>query len=346
MFSKLLVSKVIHIEIHVPFSQNLHMLKQEKGGKGVLSTGAFIQAMIPLYIMAAIGFVNRKVNILPAQLNQVITQLMLYITLPALILFSLDGTFTVSVVKEFFWLVTMSIFILSIFIFVAAWLRRRATLAKGQKSVYESLIIFGNQGFIGFAIAYILMGKQGILYLTFFNICYLILIWTYGIYIFTKNTPGKHWRKLCFNPGILSTFLGIGMLLLPFQWPHFLLDTFESIGKMTIPLSMILIGSLLADIRWSDFRKYCTNRYIWVAASCKLLILPLFLLVFYIFDVPYAFMTIAVLTSAMPSASTISIYAQKYGADASFASFGVLLTTLLCVFTIPVLYGLLQWLYA
>ena len=81
----------------------------------------------------------------------------------------------------------MSIFILCISVILASWLRRKATLPEKQKTVYESLIIFGNQGFIGFAIIYLLMAEQGIFYLTIFNICYLILIWTYGIYLFTKR---------------------------------------------------------------------------------------------------------------------------------------------------------------
>ncbi len=74
------------------------------------------------------------------------------------------------------------------------------------------------------------------------------------------------------------------MLFLPFSWPIPLLDTFESVGKMTIPLSMILIGSLLADLQWHELRQYSKNIYIWIAAGCKLFILPLFLFVFLFFS--------------------------------------------------------------
>ncbi|WP_068676094.1 AEC family transporter [Oceanobacillus sp. Castelsardo] len=309
------------------------------------STSAFLQAMVPLYIMALIGFTSRKVNILTSHANQVITQMMLYITLPALILYSLHTDFSKDILIDFAWLLTMSIFILSISVFIALLLRRKAALPMKQKSVYESLIIFGNQGFIGFAISYILMGEQGIIYLTLFNICYLILIWTYGIYLFTKSEQSINWKALFLNPGILSTLVGLLMLFLPFNWPVSLLDTFESVGKMTIPLSMILIGSLLADIKLHELHQYSINVYIWIAAGFKLLILPLFLFIFLFFQVPYPLIIIAVLTSAMPSASTTSVYAQKFGGDASFASFGVLLTTLLCILTIPLLYWLLQWLY-
>lgn len=311
----------------------------------MLSTGAFLQAIIPLYIMAAIGFGARKIKIFGNHANQVITQLMLYVTLPALILFSLNTTFTIDLLIDFSWLVAMSIFILTLSIFVASWLRKRAVLPAGQKSVYESLIIFGNQGFIGFAVSYILMAEQGIIYLTLFNIVYLILIWTYGIYLFARDEQAINWKALLFNPGILATLVGMSMLFLPFNWPVVVLETLDSVGKMTIPLSMILIGSLLAEIKLNDLYKFSKNIYIWIASGCKLLILPLFLLIFIFLKVSYPLMVIAVLTAAMPSASTTSIYAQKFGADAAFASFGVMLSTLLCIFTIPLLYSILHWLH-
>src|SRR5699024_3303378 len=226
--------------------------------------------MVPLYIMALIGFMSRKIRILNEHANQVITQIMLYITLPALILYSLNTNISKDIIIDFAWLITMSIFILSISVFIGAWLRKKAALPLKQKSVYESLIIFGNQGFIGFAISYILMAEQGIIYLTLFNICYLILIWTYGIYLFTRNEQSIHWKRLFLNPGILSTFVGLIMLFLPYRWPDPFIETFESVGMMTIPLSMILIGSSLADVKWHDFRQYGQNIYIWIAASCKL----------------------------------------------------------------------------
>ncbi|MBO1910629.1 AEC family transporter, partial [Microvirga sp. 3-52] len=277
----------------------------------------FVLAMIPLYIMAIIGFTARKLRVFSEHANQVFTQLMLYITLPALILFSLQTTFSIELLVDFVWLVAMSIFVLTVSVFIAAILRKKAALPDEQKSVFESLIVFGNQGFIGFAVIYILMAEQGVIYLTIFNIFYLILIWTYGIYLFTKHDQSINWRVLFFNPGILATLVGVCMLFLPFSWPDMILTTFEGIGKMTIPLSMILIGSFLADIQRKDFLQYGKNLYIWIAAMFKLILLPLSLLVFIFLPVPPSLIIVAVVTAAMPSASTTSVYAQKFGADAS-----------------------------
>ena len=314
-----------------------------KEGGRPLSVSAFILTMVPLYLMALIGFTARKMNILSNNANPVITQLMLYVTLPALILFSLNTNFSMELIVDFTWLVVMSIFIMMVFIVAGAWLRKRAALPEGQKSVYESLMVFGNQGFIGFAVCFMLMGQQGVVYVTLFNIFYLILIWSYGIYLFTRHETTVDCRRLFLNPGILATLVGLAMLFLPFSWPDMLLRTFEDVGKMTVPLSMILIGSLLADTRVADFKYYSRNLYIWTASLMKLLILPLSLLVFLFLQVPEHLLLIAMLTAGMPSATTTTVYAHRFGADAVFASYGVIHSTILCMLTIPLLYSLLQW---
>lgn len=298
--------------------------------------------MVPLYLMAMIGFIARKLNVVGSSDNPVITQLMLYVTLPALILFSLNTTFSAELLVDFTWLVAMSVYVMSVSIVTGAWLRKRAALPDGQKSVYESLIVFGNQGFIGVAVSYMLMGEQGVIYLTLFNIFYLVLIWSYGIYLFTRHEAAVYWPRLFLNPGILATLIGLVMLFLPFSWPDMLLRTFEDVGQMTVPLSMILIGSLLADTKMADFRRYSSNLYLWIASIMKLLVLPTTLLVFLFLQVPDLLLLVAVLTAGMPSATTTTVYAQKFRADDVFASYGVIYSTILCMFTIPLLYILLQ----
>ncbi|SFE24542.1 hypothetical protein SAMN05216238_11128 [Lentibacillus persicus] len=302
------------------------------------SASAFIQEMLILYGIAGIGFAARKASILNENANDVLTQLVLYITLPALILYSLDISFSLSLLKEFVWLFVMSVYILIFACFLAYWMRQHAKLPEKQKSPYEGLIIFGNQGFIGYAVSFILLGEQGIIYLTIFNLCYLILIWTYGIYLFGKNTATITWKNIFLNPGFLSTIIGLAVFLLPIGWPAMLSTGLETVGKMTIPLSMMMIGILIANVAYKNFASFIKNTYIWKAALARLIIIPCLLLPFIALPAPSHAVLIAVLVSGMPSAPTISLYSQKYGGDTVFPSIGVLLTTLLCIISIPFLY--------
>lgn len=302
----------------------------------------FLLEMLMLYCIGALGFIVRKAGVLNEHANDVLKQLVLFITLPALILFSLDITFSYALIKEFLWLLTMSAYVLLLSIFLAIWMRKRAQLPKKQESVYESLIIFGNQGFIGYAVCFILFDEQGIIYLTMFNLIYQLLIWSYGIYLFTKTRNTIKWRGIFFNPGVLSTCLGLIILISPIRLPMTISNTLESIGEMTIPLSMILIGSLLANTKYRDIPLLFKNIYLWKVTIARLLLIPLSLLPFSLLPVQYPLLVIAVLVSGMPSAPTTSLYSQKFKADTNFATSGVILTTALCIFTIPLIYMILH----
>src|SRR5690625_930449 len=181
----------------------------------MFTDGVFLYEMLTLYIVGIVGFIVRRKGVLNENANDVLTQLLLFITLPALILYSLDITLSLTLMKEFIWLICMSAYILTLSIFLANFMRKRANLLEAQKAVYESLILFGNQGFIGYAISYILFKEQGVMYLTVFNIFYLMLIWTYGIFLFTKSTQMTNWRLIFLNPGILSTLIGLIVLVTP-----------------------------------------------------------------------------------------------------------------------------------
>ncbi|NWQ40270.1 AEC family transporter [Bacillus sp. EB106-08-02-XG196] len=102
------------------------------------SSGLFLQEMFVLYGIALLGFIARKKGILIDHANDVLTQLILNVTLPALILFSLDISFSYTIVKEFLWLVSMSVYILLLSIFLACWMSKHSKLPGKQKSVYES----------------------------------------------------------------------------------------------------------------------------------------------------------------------------------------------------------------
>lgn len=305
----------------------------------------FLQEMSMLFFIASIGFVCRKRNVIGKNATEVYTQLLLYVTLPALILYSLNIPFQIDLLAEFSWLVSMSVYILFASCLLAAWMKKRSGLPDNKKSVYEGLIIFGNQGFIGYAVCFILFGEKGVVYATIFNIGYFIFIWTYGIWIFAKESVKIRWREIVLNPGIVATIAGLIFMFFPFTMPVILANTLETIGKMTIPLSMIMIGSLLAEIKINSVIQALTTSTLWISAIARLLVIPFLLFPFIFLQVPSPLLVIAALISGMPSAPTMSLFSYKYGADANYASIGVFISTVLSIMTIPVLYLAFVFLY-
>jgi hypothetical protein len=305
----------------------------------------FIQDMLILYIIGFLGFIARKKGILSRHATQDLTQLLLTFTLPFLILYSMGQPYDLSEVGIYFWLIPISCLILLVAIGLARFIKRKISLPDERKSVFEGLVLFGNQGFIGFAIIWSLFPEQGVLYVSLFNLPYLILIWTYGIYLFAGKDEAIPWRKLLFNPGILATGIGILIFFLPFHWPRMFDHLFEMVGNTTIPLSMLLIGTMIANINIKHSIHLLKDKTVWGMAATRLLLIPLLLFPLLFFSLPFPLLATAILVSATPAAPTIALYAQKYNGDTEYAAIGSACTTVLSVVTIPILYVLLSFFY-
>jgi malate permease and related proteins len=290
-----------------------------------------------LYLIGFIGFFAKKYKILCRHTDHVLTKLILFITLPALILFAFDIHLSFVMVKSFVWLIILSVFILAAASLIAFLLVKILQPSKSKSGIFQALIIFGNQGFIGIALCYILFQEEGVLYATIFNMFYLLLIWSYGIYLIAKEKVEIPLTKLILNPGFIATILGLMMSVLPYHYPVFISKTLSSVGLMTIPLSMILIGSIIANIHYKEFCCLLQNRFVWIAIAFKLVLIPLILFIFIPTSVPVTILLIAIILTATPSAPTIAMYAHKYCGDVSFASIVVFLTTIFALFTIPLI---------
>lgn len=302
---------------------------------------SFFQELFVLYAMIGIGAAAKKASILSPHADQALTQLVLYITLPALILYSMDFPLTLALISQLTWLVALSCFALGSAIWLARMWVKWFPSPLARSGVTQGLIVFANQGFLGYAICYALLAETGIVYAALFNLPYLILIWTYGIYLVARVKPSFSWRSLVLTPGVLATLTGVFLLAMPISWPASVNELLSTLGMTTVPLSMVLLGSLLGQLKFAHLSSLLRNPQLWGVAALRLLVLPLLLFLFLPFGLDPSVILVAILITGMPSAPTTSLFAQKYGADSTWGSVGVLITTLFAFLTIPLLYWLL-----
>lgn len=191
------------------------------------------QELFMLYGIGLIGYITKRKRILNEHTDLVLTQLILYITLPALILFSLDFPFSSEFLVELSQLILLSGYALTMACIVAYIMYKFYSLPESRAGIYQSLIIFGNQGFIGYAVSYILFAEIGIVYATVFNLLYFVLIWSYCPFLIGKKQAASTWRSMFLSPGILATFIGLSLWFLPFlrslQFLSFMLYLFGQV---------------------------------------------------------------------------------------------------------------------
>jgi len=177
------------------------------------------------------------------------------------------------------------------------------------------------------------------MYGSIFQVFFVIFLWTYGIMIFKKSAQKSALRKELLkairNPSLIAVYLGIAMVIFDLKLPQVISVSASSIGSMSGPLSMIIIGVVFYKIRIKDHLKDWTLYY---GVALKLIIIPaiLFLISLLIKDRSMVSNSVIILGS-MPAAAMTSIFADSFDIEREYGAVVVVVTTLLSVLTIPLL---------
>lgn len=299
--------------------------------------------MVELYVIFCIGFIAYRLGWLGTGSRPVLTNLLLYVTLPCLIISSLHIPFDRNVGVGVGVLILLSVyFLVSTAIYVrlmSKWLR----LGSETAGVFQNLLLFGNQGFIGVAMVTQLLGPDYLFLAMVFNLVYFILIWTYGIWVMNQTADRSRVFALWKNPGLLATLIGLCFFFLPISLPPFILHAVSNVGQMTVPLSMLVIGCFTASIPFYEWTQYMRSKITWMIVVLRLIVLPLLFMIPVLFlGLTFEWVAVALILSATPCAPTICLFAETYGGDTKLATVAVLLTTLAASGTVILLLELVR----
>lgn len=283
--------------------------------------------------MVMVGFYLSKKEIITDRVNKGLSQMLMSVSMPLLVIYSFSSGISKEVLINAAGILVFSFVIhLVLILFCQPFYLK---FAHHKKPVLHFSTIFANTVFMGFPVMHALFGSEGVLYASVFMIPMNVFMFSYGIMVFSgEKNPLKSLGKL-YNAPLISTVLGITISLLGLKLPSPLMDTFHSIGNLTTPLSMFIIGKMVADIRFKDafrgFEVYCVS-------MLRLLIIPV--IIFFVLKLLHASETTiytCVILEAMPTASLVGTFSETYEGDKLLASQCAFLTTLFSVFTIPVI---------
>jgi len=144
---------------------------------------------------------------------------------------------------------------------------------------------------------------------------------------FSLSKIGDIFRKVATNPLILASLIGVGFFALPFDLPHFAMNTLGLIGEMAAPGSLFCVGGAIAFVSMEG--RYRSASF---ATALKVLVLPAItagLLLFIEVD-PMARLVLLVL-SACPTAVASYIMATALDGDEALAAGAVVISTAACI---------------
>lgn len=313
-------------------------------------TEIIIHQILILAILVVIGIAAIKWGLISGNLKDGIARLVFNITLPLLILTNLsEMDLTPEIIRNSGLVILFSytgLFLMLMTGFISSLIQH---LDPAKRTIYLLHSMFGNVVFLGYPLINTLFpGGEGLLYATLFHLSSSSLQWTLGVYLLVRKEKVNWGAQLkhLLNPNTVALVLGLVMMGFSIRFPSILLKPLGGLGNTTIYLSMIYIGAILTD---TNFRGLLRKGYVIVLSVNKLIITP-FLLILIItgaeaifgFSLDQTVASVVVLQVAMPCMAIIVIMAKQFGADEKQATENVLLSTILSLFTLPLVYFLLQ----
>lgn len=291
------------------------------------------EGIVSLFIIMIIGIYARKKDIITDEINKGLTDILLKISLPLLIISSFNITYSdelkLNVMKSFYY----SIITFVISVIVSKILLK--LIKSNNKYILQFSNVFSNCGFVGFPIVEGIYGKEGLIYASVFNMIFTIFVWTYGVSLFTGGISKENIKKVISNPSIIAVCIGMLIMIFKIKLPSIILNPIETVGSITSALSMLIVGAIIANINIKDYIKDLSLYY---GVVIKLLIIPILIyFVLLLLPGPLKVIKVMVLLSAMPTAAMAPIFAESFEKDRGYASVLLFLTTLFSVISFPIM---------
>jgi len=134
---------------------------------------------------------------------------------------------------------------------------------------------------------------------------------------------------------MVCSVLAMAVILLGIQVPEFIKTAATYLGNAASPLALVLVGFSLMH---ADIKSILKETRLYLFSLIKLLILPLLMLpVLRMVTDDAAVISVCMVMFGMPVGNMILMLGNERGIDGTTCGAAIILSTVLCVFTVPVI---------
>ncbi|MBQ7535670.1 MAG: AEC family transporter [Stomatobaculum sp.] len=291
-----------------------------------------------LALMILMGFGTVKSGKCKSTDSKVLSQLCFDWVIPLNMINAFMIEYNPETSRSFFTACLFTLGVVPAFIAITMILGKQLKLTPSE----QGSLMFSNSAGMTLPLAQSLLGSTGVMLCAPHMVIQNFLIFTVLPRIMSRE--GKiSWKKIFLNRSLLA--IGVGFLFFIFQvkLPGVLQDTVSGVSGLMGPLSMFMIGMLMADV---DFRKLLSQRKLYLICASRLLLYPLALILLISVSgitrkIPYTreILLVLVMCIASPAATLVTQMATAFRSLEEAKDTGSLnvMTTLLCVVTIPLM---------
>lgn len=293
-----------------------------------------LKQVIILFILIGIGFVLTKTNKLSDAGVKQMTNILLTVVTPCVLIEAYQKEFDVKLLKSLLLAFLYSIIIHIINIIISHFLFKKEESNKYRVSRFASN--FSNCGYMAIPLLGAALGSNGIFFGSAYLVVFTIFYWTYGIYICTEDKKAlTSIKNILINPGIIGVTVGLILFFAKIKLPEIVLSSISYMASLNTPIPMIILGSFLVKV---DFKAVFKNMRVYLVSFVRLILIPIIgIFITKLLNLSTEVATSVLIVTACPVATVTSLFASKYELDTTYAAQVVSFSTILSIITIPLM---------
>lgn len=304
-----------------------------------LNLSNFYASLGVIVIIVLLGFFLGKKNLINKSSNKTIINLLLSVFMPASLFSAFPATANDELLNLFFlgllagFVVMLSLILLSKIIF------NQNLWHKTLASEAQFAFIFNNATFLGYPIISTTFGEQGIIPYCGFIIAFNLALFSYGIWLFKRSESKHFFKNTILNPNVIAVALGMLVFLLHINLPDIFTSSVKYVANATTPLSLLCIGYMLSGAK---IKKVLKSWRLLAISLIQLLLAPVLTYgLLRLMTFPDEVVVVCTLIQALPTATSLGLFVEKYGGNVEESSELVVISTLCSIFTLPAIIAIL-----
>ncbi|MBQ9155271.1 MAG: AEC family transporter [Eubacterium sp.] len=302
------------------------------------------EQILIMAVLMLFGYLSVRFHVLKGEDSRVISSMVLYVISPAMVFDSFLISFSMEKLLGFLLALGASTLMHILFLIFTRLLGRFYPM----NSVEKASIVYSNCGNLLVPMIGAILGREYVLYCCAFMSVQGIVLWTHGAYIL-GGRDAVSLKKFFLNPNIIAMFLGLLFFFTGLRLPAIPGSAIEKTGACIAPVSMFIIGMLIAS---ADLKAIFTKGRSWIICAVRLIVIPLLtILMLFLLHIPSlikegpSILYVSFLASAAPVAVNVTQLANLYGEDSVLASSINIMSVFLCIITMPLMTMVYQLLF-
>ena len=306
------------------------------------------RAVFLLFCLMIPGFIMKKTKLADDRTPLAFSNAVLYITQPALLFVGFFRPYDKNIMSGAVAVFVFTFIVHAVFLLTVKLFFRNAP--KETAKVYRFGSVFANAGYMGIPLITMIFGTEAAIYASVYVIGFNFFCWSLGCLIYSEDKSYISLRKMLINAATVPTILGVIVFVtnlysyIPAPAASFATDILNMLKETVAPMSMMVIGMRLADLKLKGAFK---DLNLYVGLGLRLVIFPVMVFVIlavckllgYYNEIAFS---VTLICSATPAASATCMFAEKFSSDSVTASKFVSISTILSLVTMPLVVLLLK----